>query len=160
MDADTRWRQLAQALGQDFSGEIKIGGHYTPVVRHGQQLWVSGQIPRVGDQVLYVGTVGDGLDLAQAQQAAAICALRALAFLQRAAGSLEAITAILRITVYVRSAPHFTQQSEVADGASDVLSQVLGPRGMHARSSVGVLQLPKGAAVERDVVAALKEMAP
>jgi enamine deaminase RidA (YjgF/YER057c/UK114 family) len=83
--------------------------------------------------------------------------MRALALLQRSAGSLEAIAAILRITVYVRSAPTFTQQSEVADGASDVLRHVLGPQGVHTRTSVGVLQLPKGAAVELDVVAKLKE---
>jgi enamine deaminase RidA (YjgF/YER057c/UK114 family) len=72
-------------------------------------------------------------------------------------GSLEAIAAILRITVYVRSAPTFTQQSEVADGASDVLCRLLGPRGVHTRTSVGVLQLPKGAAVELDLVARVKE---
>lgn len=156
MTADIRFQQVAQELGHDFSGEIKIGGNYTPVMRDGHQLYVSGQIPRVGDEVLFdgpVGDVGDGLDVAQGQQAAAICAMRALAFLQRAAGSLDAISSILRITVYVRSAPTFTGQSEVADGASDVLCRVLGPRGVHTRTSVGVLQLPKGAAVELDLVA-------
>jgi len=156
MTADQRWAQLAQALGHDFSGEIKIGGHYSPVVRDAQTLYVSGQIPRVGDEVLYVGAVGDALDVTQGQQAAAICAMRALALLQRAAGSLDAIEAILRITVYVRSAPTFTQQSEVADGASHLLTQVLGPRGAHTRTSVGVLQLPKGAAVELDMVAKIQ----
>lgn len=157
MNADARFQALALELGHDFSGEIKIGGNYTPVVRDGLQLWVSGQIPRVGDAVHFVGAVGDAFDVTQGQQAAAICAMRALALLQRKAGSLEAIAAILRITVYVRSVPTFTQQSEVADGASDVLRRVLGPQGVHTRTSVGVLQLPKGAAVELDVVAALKE---
>ena len=155
MTADTRFQQLAQELGHDFNGEIKIGGNYTPVMRDGHRLYVSGQIPRVGDEVLFVGAVGDALDLAQARQAAAICAMRALAFLQRTAGSLEAIASILRINVYVRCSPTFTQQSEVADGASDVLCRVLGPRGVHARTSVGVLQLPKGAAVELDLVATI-----
>lgn len=153
MTADTRFQQVAQELGHDFSGEIKIGGHYVPVLQDGHQLFVSGQIPRVGDEVLFVGAVGDTFDVAQGQQAAAICAMRALAFLQRAVGSLEAIGAVLRITVYVRSAPAFTQQSEVADGASDVLCRVLGSRGVHTRTSVGVLQLPKGAAVELDLIA-------
>ena len=153
MTADTRFQQVAQELGHDFSGEIKIGGHYTPVISDGHQLYVSGQIPRVGDDVLFVGAVGDTFDVAQGQQAAAICAMRALAFLQRAVGSLDAICAILRITVYVRSAPAFTQQSEVADGASDVLRRVLGSCGVHARTSVGVMQLPKGAAVELDLIA-------
>lgn len=155
MSADERFQALAQEMGHRFDGELQIGGHYTPVVRDGHQLFVSGQIPRVGNEVLYVGAVGDALDLAQARQAAAVCAMRALAFLQRAAGSLDAIGSILRITVHVRSAPTFTQQSEVADGASDTLVRVLGERGVHARTSVGVLQLPKGAAVELDLVATM-----
>ncbi|HBK00577.1 MAG TPA: RidA family protein [Delftia acidovorans] len=75
------------------------------------------------------------------------------AFVQRAAGSLDAVRAVARITVYVRSAPDFTQQSEVADGASDLIARVLGPVGAHTRTSVGVLQLPKGAAVELDLIA-------
>jgi enamine deaminase RidA (YjgF/YER057c/UK114 family) len=157
MNADARFQALALELGHDFSGEIKIGGNYTPVQRDGHQLWVSGQIPRVGDAVHFVGAVGDVFDVTQGQQAAAICAMRALALLQRTVGSLDAIAAILRITVYVRSAPTFTQQSEVADGASDVLCRVLGLRGVHTRTSVGVLQLPKGAAVELDLVARVKE---
>lgn len=153
MTADERFAQAALELGHRFDGEIKIGGNYSPVVRGGQQLFVSGQIPRVGDEVLYVGTVGAGIDLASARTAAAICAMRALAFVQRAAGSLDAVRAVARITVYVRSAPDFTQQSEVADGASDLIARVLGPVGAHTRTSVGVLQLPKGAAVELDLIA-------
>lgn len=153
MTADERFAQAALELGHRFDGEIKIGGNYSPVVRDGQQLFVSGQIPRVGDEVLYVGTVGAGIDLASARTAAAICAMRALAFVQRAAGSLDAVHAVARITVYVRSAPDFTQQSEVADGASDLIARVLGPVGAHTRTSVGVLQLPKGAAVELDLIA-------
>ncbi|WP_315532972.1 RidA family protein [Delftia acidovorans] len=153
MTADERFAQAALELGHRFDGEIKIGGNYSPVVRDSQQLFVSGQIPRVGDEVLYVGTVGAGIDLASARTAAAICAMRALAFVQRAAGSLDAVRAVARITVYVRSAPDFTQQSEVADGASDLIARVLGPVGAHTRTSVGVLQLPKGAAVELDLIA-------
>ena len=153
MTADERFAQAALELGHRFDGEVKIGGNYSPVVRDGQQLFVSGQIPRVGDEVLYVGTVGAGIDLASARTAAAICAMRALAFVQRAAGSLDAVRAVARITVYVRSAPDFTQQSEVADGASDLIARVLGPVGAHTRTSVGVLQLPKGAAVELDLIA-------
>jgi enamine deaminase RidA (YjgF/YER057c/UK114 family) len=153
MTADERFAAAALELGHRFDGEIRIGGNYSPVVRDGQQLFVSGQIPRVGDEVLYVGAVGAGIDLAGARAAAAICAMRALAFVQRAAGSLDAVRAIARITVYVRSAPDFTQQSEVADGASDLIAKVLGPVGAHTRTSVGVLQLPKGAAVEVDLIA-------
>ena len=155
MNADERFLALARELGRAFDGEIKIGGNYSPVVRDGDQLFVSGQIPRVGDEVLYVGVVGAQVDLPSAKQAAAVCAMRALAFIQRAAGSLDAVRALPRITVFVRSGPDFTQQSEVADGASDVFARVLGPVGAHTRTSVGVLQLPKGAAVELDVIASL-----
>ena len=70
MTADERFAQAALELGHRFDGEIKIGGNYSPVVRDGQQLFVSGQIPRVGDEVLYVGTVGAGIDLASARTAA------------------------------------------------------------------------------------------
>ena len=157
MTADQHFQTCAHEMGPNFNGEIKIGGNYSPVVRDGKQLWVSGQIPRVGDEVLFVGVVGETLDVAQGKQAAAIGAMRVLALLQRTLGSLESIAAVLRITVYVRSAAHFTQQSEVADGASDVLCRVLGPRGVHTRTSVGVMQLPKGAAVELDMVVTAKE---
>ncbi|MDR0225496.1 MAG: RidA family protein [Burkholderiaceae bacterium] len=153
MTADERFAAAARELGHSFDGEIKIGGNYTPVVRDGGQLFVSGQIPRVGDRLLYVGAVGADIGLADARTAAAICAMRALAFVQRAAGSLQAVRAIPRITVYVRSAPAFTQQSEVADGASDLIARVLGPVGAHTRTSVGVFQLPKGVAVEVDLIA-------
>ena len=85
--------------------------------------------------------------------------MRALALLQRALGSLDAVQSILRITVYVQSAPTFTQQSEVADGASEILFTVLGEAGAHTRTSVGVLQLPKNATVEVDLIASVSPSA-
>nr|WP_316643428.1 RidA family protein [uncultured Roseateles sp.] len=153
MSRDERFNQEVQALGYSFDGEIKIGGNYVPLVRDGQQIYVSGQIPRVGDQVVVTGAVGAEVTLERAQLAAKVCAMRALALLQRSLGSLEQVRAVLRITVYVQSAPGFTQQSEVADGASDLLFRVLGPAGAHTRTSVGVLQLPKNASVEMDLIA-------
>ena len=81
--------------------------------------------------------------------------MRALALLQRECGSLAYVQTILQITVYVQCAENFTQQSEVADAASDLLVQVLGAAGTHARTSVGVYQLPKNASVELDMVAKL-----
>jgi enamine deaminase RidA (YjgF/YER057c/UK114 family) len=159
MTADANLQQIIQEFGLDFSGDIKIGGHYIPVIRDGHYVFLSGQIPRIGDEVLFVGALGDDFDVAEGKHAAAICAVRALALLQRSLGSLELIKTVLRMTVYVRSAPTFTHQSEVADGASDVLSRVLGPCGVHVRTAVGVVQLPKGAAVELDVMAALTDAA-
>lgn len=158
MSRDARFEEQAQALGYRFDGEIKIGGNYVPLVRDGYHIYLSGQIPRVGDTVVVTGAAGAGAgaSLADAQKAAKVCAMRALALLQRALGSLDAVQSILRITVYVQSAPTFTQQSEVADGASEVLFAVLGDAGAHTRTSVGVLQLPKNATVEVDLIASVR----
>jgi enamine deaminase RidA (YjgF/YER057c/UK114 family) len=154
--ADARFLEQAQLLGYSFDGEIKIGGNYVPLVRDGHHLYVSGQIPRVGNTVVVTGTVGTEVLLVEAQKAAKVCVMRGLALLQRALGSLGHIQSVPRITVYVQSASTFTQQSEVADGASEVLFQVLGPQaGAHSRTSVGVLQLPKNAAVEIDLIASI-----
>ncbi len=158
MSRDARFEEQAQALGYRFDGEIKIGGNYVPLVRDGHHIYLSGQIPRVGDTVVVTGAAGAGAgaSLADAQKAAKVCAMRALSLLQRAVGSLDAVQSILRITVYVQSAPTFTQQSEVADGASEVLFAVLGDAGAHTRTSVGVLQLPKNATVEVDLIASVR----
>ena len=151
---DARFAAAAAGLGHGFDGELRIGGNYTPAVRHGDVVYVSGQIPRVGDAVAVIGRVGAEASLDDGKRAARICAMRALALLRQALGSLDAIDRILRVTVYVHSAPDFTQQSEVGDGASDLLRTVLGAAGAHTRTSIGVLQLPKGAAVEVDLIAA------
>lgn len=156
MTADLRFKAQEATLGYNFDGEIKIGGNYVAVVRDGNHIYISGQIPRVGDTVITIGSAGQEVTLAEAQTAAKICTMRALALLQRSLGSLERVKAIPRITVYVRSGPAFTQQSEVADGASEVLFSVLGPIGSHTRTSVGVLQLPKGATVEVDLIATVE----
>lgn len=153
MERDNKFAHAAAALGYSFDGEIKIGGNYVPVARSGNQVFVSGQVPRVGDTVVVTGAAGADVTLERARLAAKICAMRALALLQRSLGSLDKVTGILRITVFVRCAADFTQQSEVADAASDLLVEVLGPSAAHTRTSIGVLQLPKGATVELDLVA-------
>ena len=152
MSCDERFDAEATALGYRFDGEIKIGGNYVPVVRDGSLLYVSGQIPRVGDMVVVTGAAGAGATLEMARTAAKVCVMRALALLQTSAGALENIRAVPKINVYVQSAPGFTQQSEVADAASDLLIRVLGPLAAHTRTSVGVMQLPKNATVEVDMV--------
>ena len=152
MSADQRFQQQEAALGYSFDGPIKVGGNYAPVVREGALLYVSGQIPRVGDEVVVIGAAGAEAPIEKARLAAKICTMRALALVGREVGGLGNVVAVPRINVYVRSAPSFTQQSEVADAASDLLAAVLGPIAVHARTSVGVLQLPKGATVEIDFI--------
>lgn len=153
MSADQRFNLIAEQLGYSFDGEIKIGGNYVPLIRHNDEIYISGQIPRVGDTVVVTGRVGADTTLAQAQLAAKVCAMRALALLQRSAGSLDGIKRLLRMNLYVQCAQDFTQQSEVADAASEVLFFVLGDVGAHTRTSVGVYQLPKNATVELDLIA-------
>ena len=155
MSRESEFQAVARELGYDFNGEIKIGGNYTPVVLHGGLAYVSGQVPRVGSEIVVTGRVGTEVTLERAQLAAQVCVMRALALLRQSPGSLDAVSRVLRVTVFVQVADGFTQLSEVADGASDLLFRVLGEAGVHSRSSVGVAQLPKNAAVELDLMAAL-----
>ena len=152
MNRDEKLKQVAAEFGFDPDETIRIGGKYTPVVIDGSTAYVAGQVPRIGEVVHFVGIVGDSVSLEDGRRAAGISALRALALIRKQCGTLDAIATVPRMTVYVRSAPGFTMQSEVADGASDVLVAVLGDAGVHTRSSVGVLQLPKGASVEADFI--------
>lgn len=155
MTRDEQFARAAQALGHAFDGEIKIGGNYVPLLRDGSHVYVSGQVPRVGDTVVVTGRVGADVDLARARHAAKVCVMRALALLQRSLGSLDRVRSIPRITVYVQCTQDFVQQSEVADGASELLFAILGTAGAHTRTSVGVYQLPKNAAVELDLIASV-----
>ncbi|WP_455930119.1 RidA family protein [Pseudomonas fluorescens] len=152
MTRDEKYQAAQERMGYLLE-EFKVGGNYTPLVRDGNHLYISGQIPRVGDTLMLPGKVGESLTLAQAQIAAGISALRCLGLLKQALGSLDQVKAIARITVYVRSAEDFDQQSEVANGASDLFHEILGAAGVHTRTSVGVMQLPKSAAVEIDMIA-------
>lgn len=152
----TRDQQLAAACaaeGLDPNEALQIGGQYVPLLQHGQELHISGQIPRVGSQVVVCGRVGESCSEAEAQRAARIASLRALVLLYQHLGSLDGVARILRLNVYVQSAANYTRQSEVANGASALLYQLLGEAGVHVRTSVGVYQLPKNAAVELDMVA-------
>ena len=143
MTRDELFANEAAILGYGFDGEIKIGSNYVPLLQDGHHIYISGQIPRVGDIVVFTGAAGAEVSLAQAQTAAKVCVMRALALFQRRLGSLDLIKAVPRISVYVQSAARFTQQSEVSDGASELLFKVLGNDGAHSRTSVGVIQLPK-----------------
>lgn len=151
-----KFTQIAQQLGYDFDGQILIGGHYVSLIEHQGVIELSGQIPRVGSAVVVTGRVGESVTLSEAQIAAKICVMRALTLLRNHLGDLERIDKILKLNVFVQSAHDFTQQSEVADGASDVLYDIFGEAGVHTRTSVGAYQLPKNASVELDLRVAVK----
>ena len=156
---DERFLTLAKELGYDIYGENTAGGHYAPLVRHHDELYISGMVPRMNGKIQYPGRVGLELSLSDAQAAASISAMRGLALIVDAIGSLDRIKSLVRVTVYVKSTADFVDLSEVANGASDVFSHVLGDAGKHTRTTVGVYQLPKNAAVEVDMIAALRPSA-
>ena len=148
---------VIRRLGHSFDGEIRIGGNYVSVVHEGGTAWVSGQVPRVGGSVVVTGRVGSEVTLAQARHGAEICAVRALLLLRQSLGNLEAVSRVLRVGVFTQCDADFTQLSEVADAASDLLHEVFGEAGRHARTSVGVYQLPKNASVELEMMVATHE---
>ena len=123
-------------------------GVYVPVVQSGNLLFVSGQLPSRGGKFLIAGKVGQEIELAHAKDAAKFCVINGLAAIQSQIGSLEKITQIVRLEVFVNSAPGFTDQAQVANGASQLLKEIFGSAGGHARIAVGVSELPLNAAVE------------
>ncbi|WP_460117853.1 RidA family protein [Pseudomonas sp. S2_C03] len=156
MSCDERFIALAKELDYDIYGENTVGGHYSPLVRHHDELYVSGLVPRTNGRIQFPGRVGLELGMADAQAAASISAMRGLALIVDTIGSLDKIKSLIRITVYVKCTADFVDLSEVANGASDVFSHVLGDAGKHTRTTVGVYQLPKNAAVEVDMIVALR----
>lgn len=128
-------------------------GSYIPAIQSGRHIYTSGQIPLREGKLAYAGKVPHDISLEEAAQAAEMCALNALAAIARVAGNLDAVDRIVRVCVYVASSPGFTAQPKVANGASDFLVKVFGDKGRHARSAVGVAELPLNAPVEVEVVA-------
>jgi enamine deaminase RidA (YjgF/YER057c/UK114 family) len=126
---------------------------YVPVAVAGDLAFVAGQVPIEDGQVTLTGRLGDEVGIEQGQAAARRCALQAVSALRDALGSLDRVAQIPQVTVYVASVPGFTDQPRVANGASDVLVEIFGEAGKHARAAVGVVELPLGAPVEVAVTA-------
>ena len=131
--------------------------HYVPVVVHGGIAYVSGQLPWQGEAIEHAGKVRKDVALEQAEEAARRCTLQALAWLnQSLTGGLDEVERALRVTGYVASSPGFDQQPKVIDAASELLIKVFGPAGHHARSAIGVAELPRNAPVEIEFTFAIK----
>lgn len=130
------------------------GGSYIPALQVGDLVYTSGQLPSVDGQLLATGIVGADVDVATAAQCARICALNALAAAASVAGGVDNIAQVVKLTVFVASAsdPGFTQQAVVANGASDLLVEIFGPNGRHARSAVGMAALPMNTPVEVEMI--------
>jgi len=126
--------------------------NYVPFARSGNLLFTAGQLPLRDGKLIATGLLGRDLDVAGGSEAARQCAINILAQAKAALGSLEAIKRVVKITVFVASAPDFTEQHLVANGASDLLVAVLGNAGKHARSAVGMASLPLNASVEVEAI--------
>ena len=129
---------------------------YVPAVEWHGMLHISGQLPFRADGSLVVGRLGEDYDVAHGRQAAERCGLMLIAQMKAALGSLDRVERIVRLGVFGASAPHFTEQPKVANGASELMERVFGEPGRHARSAVGVPVLPLGAAVEIDAIVAIR----
>ncbi|HCT79071.1 MAG TPA: LysR family transcriptional regulator [Micromonosporaceae bacterium] len=125
---------------------------YVPAVRSGNYVYVSGQLPMVDGKLLATGKVGAEISPEQAKELASRCALNGLAALEWLVG-LSKIARIVKVVGFVASAPGFTGQPGVINGASELFAEVLGENGRHARSAVGVGELPLGAPVEVELIA-------
>lgn len=145
--------QRLAALGITLPQPAAPAASYVPVRRIGKTLYISGQLSS-GPDGLSKGTLGKDLDTAAGQKAAALCAINILAQI-RSVAPLDTVEAIAKLTVLVASTPDFTEQHLVANGASDLLMDVLGEAGQHARAAFGVAALPLGAAVEIDAIVEL-----
>jgi enamine deaminase RidA (YjgF/YER057c/UK114 family) len=131
---------------------------YVPAVVNAGLVWSSGQLPMVDGKLLRNGLVGAEVDPADAAELARICAINALAAVASVvAGGLDGIRRIVKVVGFVASAPGFTGQPGVVDGASKLLAEVFGESGRSARSAVGVFALPLGAPVEVELIAALAD---
>lgn len=126
------------------------------VVVHNGVARTSGQLPRIAGELTCLGRLGDGVSVEEGREAAAVCALNALAVLEVALGSLDRVERILTVTGYVASAPDFHGQPAVVDGASRVLADIFGEAGRHTRSAIGVASLPRRGAVEIEVTVAVR----
>jgi len=126
---------------------------YVPAVRTGSYVYTSGQLPLVDGKLQGTGKVGDGVAPEDAASLARIAALNALAAAASVAGGVDAIKRIVKVTCFVASAPSFTGQAQVANGASELLIEVLGDAGRHARSAVGMAVLPLDSPVEVELIA-------
>ena len=148
--------RLAQ-LGLTLPDVVPPLAAYQPAVRSGAYVFTSGQLPMVEGKLQVTGKVGAEVTPEQAKELAAVCALNALAAVRSVTGDLDRIARVVKVTGFVASAPDFTGQSAVVNGASELLGEIFGDKGVHARSAVGVAVLPLDSPVEVEIQVELSE---
>jgi len=145
-----------QSLGISLPTPPAPAGSYIPVVISGNTAFVSGQIPLVDGKVVYKGKVTDE-NMDDAKKSAKICAVNILAQLKRELGSLDKISKIVKVSGFVNSSPEFTKHPLVINEASDLLFELFGKKGQHARVAMGVASLPLGSMTEIDAVVEISQ---
>lgn len=145
-----------KALGIELPAPPKPVASYVPAVLVGDLLYLSGMLPFRDGQVMIIGKLGDGVTVERGAEAAKLALLNALAVIKQEVGSLDRVQRIVRVVGHVASAPGFAQQPAVINGASDLLVQIFGDRGRHARVALGAAELPLHAAVELELLVQVK----
>ncbi len=143
-------------LGIELPEAPVPAGNYIPAVKTGNLLFISGQIPLENGKVAYTGKVSDD-NLETAQKSAKSCAINILAQIKREAGSLDKVTRIVRLSGFVNSDPEFTQHPKVINAASDLIFEVFGEKGKHARIALGAGSLPLDSMTEIDAIVEISE---
>jgi enamine deaminase RidA (YjgF/YER057c/UK114 family) len=145
-------------LGYELPVVPRPAGSYVPtILATGALLFTAGQLPFKDGRLPYTGKVGEDVSVEEAKEAARLCVLNALSAVEAEVGSLENVRRVVKVTGYVASAAGFNDQPEVMNGASDLLGVLFGEKGLHARTAVGVAELPLGAAVEVELVVELAD---
>jgi enamine deaminase RidA (YjgF/YER057c/UK114 family) len=145
------------ALGLTLPAVTPPLAAYVPAVRSGPYVYTSGQLPFVDGKLPMTGKVGAEVSVDEAAALARICALNALAAVASVTGGLAAVTRIVKVVGFVASDPSFTGQAQVVNGASELLLEVFGEAGRHARSAVGMAVLPLGTPVEVELIAEVRD---
>ena len=149
----TRIDRRMRELGITLPPAVAPVANYVPFRRSGSLLFIAGQVPLEGGEAKFTGILGAGVTVETGQRAARLCALNVLAQASAALdGDLDRIVQCLRLGVFVAATPDFTQHPQVANGASDLMVEVLGDAGRHARAAVGTASLPRGVPVEVDAI--------
>jgi enamine deaminase RidA (YjgF/YER057c/UK114 family) len=142
---------VLKSLGIELPAVPAPAANYVPSVRSGALLFVSGQVS-IGPGAKFIGKLGRDMTVEEGQKAARVCAINILANIKGALGSLDKVARIVKLTGFVNCTLEFDEPHKVINGCSDLLTEVLGARGKHARSAVGMASLPLGAAVEVEAI--------
>lgn len=147
------FEEKIKELGYDLPEAPKPLASYVPAIKSGNIIYTAGQLPLVKGALEFTGKLGKDVSDADGKKCAEYSCLNCLSVIKGITGSLDKVKQILKVTVFVNSTEEYTNQPEIANGASDLLVKIFGEKGKHARSAVGVAQLPKNAPVEIEIMA-------